>query len=72
MAIGVGVAIAAMQELRVVYPPAGANPLVVMISGAVGYGFLLMPVLAGSVSLVLVALLINNLGEGRRWPNYWL
>lgn len=72
MAIGVGVAIAAMQALRVVHPPAGANPLVVMMSGAVGYDFLLMPVLAGSVSLVLVALLINNLGSERRWPNYWL
>lgn len=72
MAVAVGVAIAAMQALRVVHPPAGANPLVVMMSGAVGYDFLLMPVLAGSVSLVLVALLINNLGTECRWPNYWL
>ncbi|WP_168012327.1 HPP family protein [Halomonas salinarum] len=72
MAVGVGLAIALMQALRVVHPPAGANPLVVMMSGAVGYDFLLMPVLAGSVSLVLVALLINNLGSERRWPTYWL
>ncbi len=72
MAAGVGVAIAAMQALRVVHPPAGANPLVVMMSGAIGYDFLLMPVLAGSISLVLVALLINNLGAARRWPTYWL
>jgi|TARA_B100000700_G_scaffold45221_1_gene47211 CBS-domain-containing membrane protein len=72
MAVGVGLAIALMQALRVVHPPAGANPLVVMMSGAVGYDFLLMPVLAGSVSLVLVALLLNNLGAERRWPTYWL
>ncbi|MGP8296093.1 MULTISPECIES: HPP family protein [unclassified Halomonas] len=72
MAVGVGVAIAAMQALRVVHPPAGANPLVVMMSGAIGYDFLLMPVVAGSISLVLVALLINNLGTERRWPTYWL
>lgn len=72
MAVGVGLAIALMQALRVVHPPAGANPLVVMMSGAVGYDFLMMPVLAGSVSLVLVALLVNNAGRDRRWPNYWL
>lgn len=72
MAVGVGLAIALMQALRVVHPPAGANPLVVMMSGAVGYDFLVMPVLAGSVNLVLVALLLNNLGAERRWPTYWL
>ncbi|MCK2184107.1 HPP family protein [Halomonas getboli] len=72
MAVGVGLAIALMQALRVVHPPAGANPLVVMMSGAVGYDFLVIPVLAGSVSLVLVALLLNNLGSERRWPTYWL
>jgi len=71
MAVGVGVAIAAMQALRVVHPPAGANPLVVMMSGAIGYDFLLVPVLAGAVILVLVALLINNLGAARHWPTYW-
>ena len=71
MAIAVGVAIALMQVCRAVHPPAGANPLVIMLAGIHEYHFLLTPVLAGSVILVLVALVINNVGAGKRWPNYW-
>lgn len=71
MAIAVGLAIALMQLCRAVHPPAGANPLVIMMAGVNDYFFLITPVLAGSVILVLVALLINNIGIGKRWPNYW-
>jgi len=71
MAIAVGVAIALMQVCRAVHPPAGANPLVIMLADIHEYHFLLTPVLAGSVILVLVALVINNVGAGKRWPNYW-
>jgi len=72
MAIAVGLAIASMQLCRAVHPPAGANPLVIMLAGIDQYSFLLTPVLAGSVTLVVVALVINNLGAGKRWPSYWL
>lgn len=71
MALAVGVAIALMQLAQVVHPPAGANPLVIMMAGVSDYTFLLAPVLAGAVMLVVIALLINNLGAGRRWPVSW-
>ncbi|MHB0775048.1 HPP family protein [Halomonas sp. WWR20] len=63
---GVGVAIALMQFLRVVHPPAGANPLVIIMTGIADVHFLLTPVLSGSLILVLIALLINNLGKARQ------
>lgn len=72
MGVGVGVAIALMQFLRVVHPPAGANPLVVIMAGTSDAHFLLTPVLSGSLILVLIALLINNLGKAKQWPVYWL
>ncbi|MBV1841945.1 HPP family protein [Photobacterium ganghwense] len=73
MALAVGVAIMLMQYFRVVHPPAGANPLAVILAGqqAVGFDFLITPVLVGSVMLVLIASFVNNLGKENRWPVYW-
>lgn len=70
MAMAVGTAIALMLLLRVPHPPAGSNPLIVML-GTVGWQFLLTPTLLGSIILVLVALIYNNLGSGRQYPTYW-
>ncbi|PIT13046.1 hypothetical protein BGI32_11855 [Snodgrassella alvi] len=72
IALAVGISIALMQFLRVVHAPAGANPILIMMSGITDYSFLLTPVLIGSVLLVLVALIVNNIGTGTHWPCYWL
>ncbi|EPC02372.1 hypothetical protein L861_15155 [Litchfieldella anticariensis FP35 = DSM 16096] len=72
MAVGVGVAIALMQFFRAVHPPAGANPLVVLTAGVHDWSFLATPVLAGSVVLVAIALVINNIGQAKQWPQYWV
>lgn len=71
MAIAVGLAIALMQLCRAVHPPAGANPLVIIMAGVNDYFFLITPVLAGSLILVLTALILNNVGKSKRWPQYW-
>lgn len=72
MALAVGTAVALMLVLRVPHPPAGSNPLIVMLGG-VGWDFLFTPTLIGSLILVAVALLYNNWGgDGRRYPTYWL
>jgi len=47
MALAVGTAIAAMQLTRTVHPPAGANPVLIMLGGA-DWWFLLMPLLASA------------------------
>jgi CBS-domain-containing membrane protein len=72
MGLAVGLAIALMQLTRTLHAPAGADPLVVLAGSQLGWGFLLAPVLAGSVLLVLIALLVNNLGPHKRWPRYWI
>lgn len=71
MAVATGLALGAMQVLRVIHPPAGANPMVVIASHA-SADFLLTPVLAGSLAIVLVALLVNNLRKRGSYPLYWL
>lgn len=70
-ALAVGLALTAMQQTRTVHAPAGANPLVVMATNP-GYGFLITPVLIGTLVIVGVALCINNLRDRRSYPRYWL
>ncbi|PHM35802.1 HPP family protein [Xenorhabdus innexi] len=73
MALAVGAAIMLMQWFRMVHPPAGANPLLVLLAGqgAVGFDFLFTPVLSGSILLVVISCLINNIGRENSWPIYW-
>lgn len=72
MGLAVGLAIALMQATRTLHAPAGADPLVVLMSGKVGWSFLFAPVLAGALTLVLLALVVNNAGAARQWPRYWI
>jgi CBS-domain-containing membrane protein len=71
IALAVGISIALMQILRVVHAPAGANPILIIMSGIHDYTFLFTPVLSGATILVLVALVVNNIGRGASWPCYW-
>ena len=68
MALAVGAAIALMQLTRTVHPPAGADPLVIMLGGGASGTFLLFPVLAGVLSLLLIALVFNSVVRGECWP----
>jgi len=70
MATSVGTAIALMLLFRMPHPPAGSNPLIVML-GAVNWNFLITPTLIGSIVLVIVALIYNNLGVNKQYPTYW-
>lgn len=70
MAIAVATAIMLMLLLKVPHPPAGSNPLIVMLSMA-NWDFLWTPTLFGSIILILVALVYNNYGKERAYPIYW-
>lgn len=72
-AFAVGLSIALMMLTKTTHPPAGADPLVVLLSSNVmGWSFLFMPVLLGSVVIVLFALIINNLFKKRKYPKFWM
>lgn len=73
MSLAVGVAIGAMQVFGIVHPPAGANPIVIMLLGqhVLGWDYLLFPVLSGAMALVAIAYSVNNIGKGSKWPVRW-
>lgn len=70
VALGVGLAIALMHVTKTTHPPAGADPIVVMVAGC-GWEYLVSPVLIGAVAVVGVALLFNNLHKTRQYPVFW-
>jgi len=67
MALAVGVVIGLLGVLRLTHPPAGADPIVVMMAHP-DWDFLFTPVLLGSVVPVLMALLIHRLPPRSVYP----
>ena len=64
----VGLAVSLMMITKTVHPPAGANPIIIMM-GNEGFSFLLMPVSAGAAILVLYAFIFNKYIHKRNYPN---
>ena len=71
-ALAVGLCTLGMLTLRCLHPPGGAVALFAVIGGekvaALGFGYVLSPVLANALLLIGVALVANNLLPGRRYP----
>lgn len=59
LALATGVAVSAMLLTKTTHPPAGANPLLIMLTGQ-SWGFMVTPVLLGAVLIVLVGKLMQN------------
>ena len=49
-----------MMATKTVHPPAGANPIIAILV-AKGFGFIMIPVAAGSAFIVLFAIIYNQL-----------
>jgi len=71
-ALAVAVAILAMFFLRCMNPPGGAAALGAVMGGPeiheLGYYYVLMPVALNVLVILVVALVINNVIPGRRYP----
>lgn len=74
-ALAVSFAILAMYLSKTTHPPGGATALIAVIGSdkvhALGYWYVLDPVMEGILLLLLVALVMNNISPLRRYPNYW-
>nr|WP_246413183.1 HPP family protein [Methylobacterium brachythecii] len=65
--IGVGIAITAMLLTRTTHPPAGADPIVVILAGA-SWQFLLMPVLLGALVILAIGMIYHRLVTKAPFP----
>jgi len=72
-ALSVSLSIVAMQITKTLHPPGGATALIANIGSpkiiALGYWYLLSPVLSGVTILLLIAIFFNNRTSHRSYPN---
>ncbi|MGV3706702.1 MAG: HPP family protein [Arcticibacter sp.] len=72
-ALAVSSSIVLMQITKTLHPPGGATALIANIGSekilALGYWYVLSPILSGVLVLLLVALLFNNMTSHRSYPN---
>ena len=65
--IAVGLGVGFMILLNVTHPPAGGNPIIVII-GSVSYDYLLNPIILGSIIVVAFGIIINRFVLKKKYP----
>ena len=65
LAVGFGVGL--MIVLNVTHPPAGGNPIIV-IMGSVSLDYLLSPIISGSIIILVFAIIINKFILKKSYP----
>lgn len=75
VALSVASTLFLMQMTNTMHAPAGATAVLAVITTTsfpwAGFQFVLMPALSGSLILVFIAIIINNLLSNRHYPCYW-
>lgn len=71
--LAVALSIVAMQVTKTLHPPGGATALIAVTGSTaitdLGYLYVLVPVLSGTLILLVVALVFNNLTPKRQYPS---
>ena len=67
IALAVGAGVFLMILLNVVHPPAGGNPIMVII-GSVSYEYLINPIIFGCIIILLLAILVNKYLLKKNYP----
>ena len=65
--IAVGLGVGFMILLDITHPPAGGNPIIV-IMGGVSYEYLLSPIILGSVIVLAFGVIINRFVLKKKYP----
>tara|TARA_B100000989_G_scaffold9823_1_gene6627 strand:- start:101 stop:574 length:474 start_codon:yes stop_codon:yes gene_type:complete len=65
LAVGFGVGL--MILLDVPHPPAGGNPIVVIL-GSVSFDYLLNPIMVGSIIIIIFGIILNKFILKRKYP----
>jgi len=66
LAVGFGVGL--MILFNVTHPPAGGNPIIVII-GSVSLDYLFSPIITGSIIIIISAIIINRFILKKSYPN---
>jgi CBS-domain-containing membrane protein len=70
LGLSVGICVSVMLYLKIVHPPAAANPLIALFAD-VSFDFILFPIITGSIMLIFVSFFINRFILKREYPKRW-
>ena len=68
IALAVGIGVFFMILLNVVHPPAGGNPIMVII-GSASYEYLINPIIFGCIIILGLAILVNKFILKKNYPS---
>ena len=67
LGLSVGIAIILMVYFKVMHPPAASNPLAALFMD-LSFDYILFPVIAGTIVIILSSILINKIILKRKYP----
>ena len=70
LGLSVGTTVMLMMYLKIIHPPAAANPLIALFAD-VSLNYIIFPVLTGSVLIIFLTVLINKFILKRSYPKKW-
>ena len=70
LALAVGTTIMLMMYLKVIHPPAAANPLIALFAD-VSIEYIIFPVITGSLVIIVISTIINKFILKRNYPIRW-
>ena len=65
LAVGLGVSL--MILFKVSHPPAGGNPIIIII-GSVSIDYLIIPIITGSIIIIVFGIVLNRLILKKKYP----
>ena len=67
LGLSVGLTITLMMYFKVIHPPAASNPIIALFAD-VSVNYILFPVIAGSVSIIILSIILNRYLLKRNYP----
>ena len=68
--IAVGIGVGLMILLKIPHPPAGANPIII-IMGSVSLDYIISPIILGSIIILIFAIILNRFILRKNYPSKW-
>ena len=70
LGLAVGFTVTLMIYLKVIHPPAAANPLIALFAD-VSLEYILFPVIMGALMIIIISTIINKFLLKRKYPTKW-
>jgi|TARA_B110000008_G_C16667033_1_gene443249 CBS-domain-containing membrane protein len=70
LGLSVGTTVMLMMYLKVIHPPAAANPLIALFAD-VSIEYIVFPVMVGTVVIIFLSVIINKYLLKRTYPRRW-